>query len=89
MYSLSVGHRRLSPIPPPLKGGPDVRGNLLPGKVCGRYRPSWAEGGGCGTERTGRMGFTPGLGLGNRAVDERKGFIGGRELLAYHPKMGR
>ena len=31
--------RHLSLIPPPLKGGRYVCGNLLPGNVCGRYRP--------------------------------------------------
>ncbi len=49
MYSLSLGHRHLSLIQPPLKSGPYVCGNLLHGNFCGGYRPSWADGGDCGT----------------------------------------
>jgi hypothetical protein len=45
--------------------------------------------GGWQAEKTGRIGFTRGLGLGKGAVDEGKGFISRRELLAYHPKVGR
>ena len=36
-----------------------------------------------------RIGFTRGLRPGTSAIDERKGFISRRELLAYHPKVGR
>ena len=40
-------------------------------------------------EKTARIAFTRGLGLGKSAFDDRKGFIRRRGLLAYHPKMGR
>jgi hypothetical protein len=45
--------------------------------------------GGSQAEKLGRIPFTRGLRLGKGASDERKGFIGRRDLLAYHPKMGR
>jgi hypothetical protein len=45
--------------------------------------------GGWQAEKTGRIGFTPGLGPGKGAADESKGFISRTELLAYHPKTGR
>ena len=40
-------------------------------------------------EQLGRIGFTLGLGPGISAIDEKKGFISRRNLLAYHPKRGR
>jgi hypothetical protein len=45
--------------------------------------------GGWQAEKGGRIGFTDGLGPGKGAIDERKGLVGGGDLLAYHPKMGR
>jgi hypothetical protein len=45
--------------------------------------------GGSQAEQSGRIRFTQGPGLGKDAVDEKQGFIRPRDLLAYHPKMGR
>jgi hypothetical protein len=45
--------------------------------------------GGSRAEKIDRIAFTRGLGLGKGAFGERKGFIRRRDLLAYHPKMGR
>ena len=45
--------------------------------------------GGSQAEKTCRIAFTRGLRLGKAAIDERKGLIRRRGLLAYHPKMGR
>jgi hypothetical protein len=66
--------QRLWLIPPPLGRMAAIVGQLS---------------GGSQAEKLGRIPFTRGLRLGKGASDERKGFIGRRDLLAYHPKMGR
>jgi hypothetical protein len=45
--------------------------------------------GGSQAEKTCRIAFTRGLGLGKVAFDETKGFIRRRGLLVYHPETGR
>ena len=75
---------------------PYVCGNLLPGNVCGCYRPLW--GGGRrwwdrslegGKLKTLANWLYRGHGLGKGAVHEGKGFISRKALLAYHAKTGR
>jgi hypothetical protein len=88
--------RHLSLIQPPLEGDRYVGGNLLRGNDFGRCLPLlsgcwrlWNRGLGAACGKDARISFTAELAPDIGAVDERKGFISRRDLLAYHPKRGR
>ena len=66
--------QRLWLIPPPLGWMAAIVGQLS---------------GGSQADNICRIAFARSLGLGKAASDERQDFIRRRDLLAYHPKMGR
>ena len=93
----TLGCRHPHLVQPPLKGGPYLCGNRLPGSAFGSYHPPL---GGClGREDKPLEGgklkpssteaFTAEPGRSKGGTDEANGFIGGRQPSAYHPKTGR
>jgi hypothetical protein len=66
--------QRLWLIPPPLGQKAAIVGQIS---------------GGLQADNIYRIAFARSPGLGKVALDERQGFIRRRDLLAYHPKMGR